>query len=223
MMVQIKKLCLFYLPLLLGLAGCTALSSTTLVSVNSEQASAEMPQAMPVASACPVPTKETLSFQHEAAGYCLLYPNGYLVQQLYEEGTLLLPDANPAAAQASVVIEVGDAVNHSVAQIADEVITMVYASWPDWEFERTEGFTVGGEAAIMLDPLPGRELTRQVLFVHDNRLFRLIFFPSDPEQADALAKMEALYSTVINSFTFADAVAEAADAVADEFVTDTLR
>jgi hypothetical protein len=40
-----------------------------------------------------------------------------------------------------------------------------------------------------------------VLFIHEGRLYHLIFLPADESQADLYAQMEDLYETVINSFT----------------------
>jgi hypothetical protein len=59
---------------------------------------------------------------------------------------------------------------------------------------RRSTIAIAGQKAVVLDNVPGQDLMRRVLFVHDGRLFDLTFSPADH------ADMEAFYQTVVNDF-----------------------
>jgi len=50
--------------------------------------------------------------------------------------------------------------------------------------------------------MPGQEISRQVIVVHDSRLFVLTFTPADAGAGEVYTQMESLYTTVIDSFRF---------------------
>jgi hypothetical protein len=62
--------------------------------------------------------------------------------------------------------------------------------------------TLAGEAAVVLDHLPGQDFNRRVLVLHQGRLYHFFFTPVDPGMADVFQKMEAFYGTIIGSFRF---------------------
>jgi len=62
--------------------------------------------------------------------------------------------------------------------------------------------TIGGEAAIMLDGLSGQDPNRQVVIVHNDRLYTLYFLQINKNQPELYAQAEMLYNTVIGSFNF---------------------
>jgi hypothetical protein len=80
------------------------------------------------------------------------------------------PPAFPHPSPPFAQIEVADAAGRSVQASADELV----APLTGFELER-EDVTLGGEAAVMLDRLPGQELGRGVLAVHAGKLCRLAF------------------------------------------------
>ena len=67
---------------------------------------------------------------------------------------------------------------------------------------KTKFVLLGGVEAIVLDKLPGQDINRRVLIEHEGLLYQLTFWPADESVGDAYQRMEALYETVVASFTF---------------------
>jgi hypothetical protein len=65
-----------------------------------------------------------------------------------------------------------------------------------------ESLTIDGEAAIMLDGLSGQDPNRQVVVLHNGRLYNLYFLQMNKNQPELYAQAETLYNTVIESFNF---------------------
>jgi hypothetical protein len=53
-----------------------------------------------------------------------------------------------------------------------------------------------------LENVPGQDVSRQALVVHGDRVYKLTFVPADQAAGEVYAQMEALYTTVVNSFRF---------------------
>ena len=129
-------------------------------------------------------------------GYCLLYPADY-----FEAG---LPHAVSIAPEGfvfwesppSVGIGVLDASGRNVRQLADKRITQL-----GFDPGRSS-LTIGGEEAVVLADVGGQASSREVLIVHDDRLYTLGFILPDPEDSPGIERFERFYDTVINSFTF---------------------
>ena len=68
--------------------------------------------------------------------------------------------------------------------------------------DRPFGVTIGYEPAARLDGVPGQDLSRQVIAVHDGRAYKLVFVPADEAQGDVYHEMEALYELAVRSFRF---------------------
>jgi hypothetical protein len=98
-----------------------------------------------------------------------------------------------------VSLTVEDAAGRTLEQVADQVVTDY--TIPGVESERTT-ITLAGEAAVVLDHLPGQDFNRRVLLIHEGRLYHFFFTPVDPAMADVFQKMEAFYETIIGSFRF---------------------
>jgi hypothetical protein len=153
---------------------------------------------------CPTPAQGNLLLTNPDWGYCVVYPEGYVVEGL-AQATMI--DRAPGRQGQEpkmpfVEIFVTDAEGKSAAELAEETVASVHESIPDFEIERTT-LTVGGEEAVRLDVLPGMELNRQVLVVHDDKLYTLTFVPADPS-SEWFVQMEQLYATVTNSMQFID-------------------
>jgi UDP-3-O-acyl-N-acetylglucosamine deacetylase len=50
--------------------------------------------------------------------------------------------------------------------------------------------------------VPGQDLSRQVIAVHDGRAYKLVFMPADEAQGDVYHEMEAPYELAVRSFRF---------------------
>jgi hypothetical protein len=86
---------------------------------------------------------------------------------------------------------------------AEEVADQLEADFaiPGMDIERSNT-TIGEAEAVVLDKLPGQDINRRVVFVHDDLLYSLYFSPADETVGDAFTRMETLYEMTLNSFTF---------------------
>jgi hypothetical protein len=50
--------------------------------------------------------------------------------------------------------------------------------------------------------MPGQDNNRQVIFMHNGRLFTLTFVPDDAAAGEAYEQMEAMYELALSSFNF---------------------
>jgi hypothetical protein len=91
----------------------------------------------------------------------------------------------------------GDAAGATAGSVADRIVR----DFEGFTLERSAA-TVAGEPAVVLDGVPGQDINRRVIFVHDGLLYELTFAPADPAQGDAYGQMEALYDLVVKSFRF---------------------
>jgi hypothetical protein len=215
------KSCFF----LLALAGCTPgpypvdtpeLAATILPSPTAVQ-TLNAPSASPTASppatstptpaaapGCPEPAEGTRLLIREELGYCLMYPEGYIEVDTEPNQVCLVPEGPEMACHsANAFINVEDAAGRTAAQVADEIAADAEAAIPGIAIERSNRI-VSGEEAVELEGLPGVASSRTILIAQAGRLYRLTFLPWD-ESGDEFARLEALYDTVVNSFTFAPA------------------
>lgn len=154
---------------------------------------------------CPEAVVGTTLFTNAEDGFCLLLPDGYAVDDSLttDNGgaeTAVYVDSLMDSAHARLFITVEDANGRSLNDIttdkAAEIETMMGTS-PMWTF----GPMLDGVPANQFDQVPGQDLSRQVVMVHDGRLVTLTFIPDDPDAA-AYAEMQILYDTVLDSFSF---------------------
>jgi hypothetical protein len=179
--IQAKKLTLFALTLaillLVALGGALTLS-----------------RARPAATEGAV---EVLT--NEEHGYSLRYPTGYDVQYPNEHEAVILVSSLLDVEQPRVHVEVQDAGGRTVEQAADELVADLAPI--GWNVERSN-LTIDGEEAVVLNNVPGQDISRQVLVVHRDRLYKLTFVLVGGEYGEVYSRVEALYITIINSFKF---------------------
>jgi len=159
-------------------------------------------EATDTAATCPAPTEKLKLLENDAHSYCLLYPAGYSVDQPNENETVIFVGSLLDVEHPKLFVEVTDAGGRTPDEAADELVAEIQQAMPDFEVERTSGLLIGGEPAIQLDNVPGQDLSRQVLTGHQDRLYKLIFVPSDEAAGETYKQMEELYATVIESFDF---------------------
>jgi hypothetical protein len=63
---------------------------------------------------------------------------------------------------------------------------------------------LGGEPAVKMVGMPGQALSWQVLTVHKDLVYLLVFSPLGEEYGQAFTDMQTLYDLVLRSFTFLD-------------------
>jgi len=141
--------------------------------------------------------EEALTLNNLFQGYSLAYPAGYDVVLYQENGVALVVDSLLNVEDARLDITVEPAQGRSAEQSAADFA----AEYPGFELAQST-IRLGGEPAVVLESVPGQELTRVVLAVHADQLFTLRFIPADPDQEEAFAMMEDLYDRVTESFAF---------------------
>jgi len=132
-------------------------------------------------------------------GYCLQYPAEYDVFHPNESEMKLFKRSMLNVSEPSVSIKVQPADGMTADQAADGFL----ASYTLLESDVVRvTLEIDGEAAIMLDRLPGQEINRQVFVLHNDYLYQLTFLPMDESQPEIYARAEALFNTVVGSFNF---------------------
>ncbi len=142
-------------------------------------------------------TRDTIAMVDKDRGFCLLYPDDYQVAEPSPGEVVLYAGSLMDVSRPKVFIQVADAAGRTAAQAADAIVA---------EFgegvERVFGVTVGYEVAERLDNVPGQDLSRQVIAVHGDKVYTLVFVPADEAQGDVYRDMEGLYELVLRSFRF---------------------
>mgnify|MGYP001415237807 FL=1 len=148
---------------------------------------------------CLTPKSEQQAITSEAFGFCVLLPADFSYEEPSATNANLFIGSMMDVAQPKLMIEVTDAGGRTAAEAADALL----AEFPaDMGIQRTFGDTLGYEPAERLDGVPGQDLGRVLLAVHNDRLYRLTFVPADPAQGEVYAEMEALFDMVLQTWRF---------------------
>ncbi|MFN2279500.1 MAG: hypothetical protein ACK2UR_17930, partial [Candidatus Promineifilaceae bacterium] len=156
---------------------------------------------------CPAAVDGTDVYTNAEDGFCMLLPAGYTVDDSLatEDGgteTAVYVDSLQDVAHARLFITVQDAGGRSLEEITTEKAARLKESVPGFDATWSFGYMLDGVPANQFDRVPGQDLSRQVVLVHDGRVFTLSFIPDDPDAAEAYAEMQMLYDTVLDSFSF---------------------
>ncbi len=154
------------------------------------------------ASDCLAPTSKTQLLTDAARGFCLLYPAGFSAAEPNPAEVVLYAGSLQDVSHPKLFIQVGEAGGDTAEQVADAVVAETTAGMPGFAIDRPFGVTIGYEPAARLDGVPGQDLSRQVIAVHDGRAYKLVFVPADESQGEVFREMEALYDLVVRSFRF---------------------
>lgn len=140
------------------------------------------------------------SLVNEDHGYCLLYPEGYEIFHPNPGETVLAIGSLLDVEHPRVYIHMTNPADLDAMQAADKLS----ADFPGFNIWRSDELKIDSESAVVLDRVPGQDLSRQVLVVHANRLYKLVFVPSDESMGDVYNQMKLMYQTLTNSFRFID-------------------
>ena len=154
------------------------------------------------ASDCLAPTSRTQLLTDAARGFCLIYPAGFSAAEPNPAEVVLYAGSLQDISHPKLFIQVEDARGRTAEQVADDVVAEATDGMPDFAIDRPFGVTIGYEPAARLDGVPGQDLSRQVIAVHDGRAYTLVFVPADESQGEIYREMEALYDLVVRSFRF---------------------
>ena len=146
--------------------------------------------------ACPQPADGTALLQNEELGYCLLYPDNYMVEPR-EGADIVVIDSIMNHVDPRFDITVEEAAGRTAAEAAEEWAQ----GWLGLELPRST-ITVAGEEAVVVDDVPGQELSRYLFVVHGDRLYRMMFTHTSPDLGETYTRAQNLYTVVTNSFQF---------------------
>ncbi|MCU0508038.1 MAG: hypothetical protein MUC34_06525 [Anaerolineae bacterium] len=144
-----------------------------------------LPAGAGIADECLSPSGGAQLRRDATAGYCLLYPAGYSVEQT---------DAAETVFYSGSLLDVSKPKMFIRAEIEKSGL--------GGDLGRPFGLTLGYQRAERLDNVPGQDLSRVMIVVNGPRAYRLTFVPADPAQGDAYAQMESLYDLAMRSFRF---------------------
>lgn len=131
-------------------------------------------------------------------GYCLLYPTDYVAVESEAVTVNLVKGDIMNHTDPRVAITVEDVAGRTLEEVVAELET-VYGL-PDTPVERGS-ITVDGVDAVVLDNLPGQDLNRRVVLMHNDRLYSFFFTPLG-EPGQARADMELFYQGIFDSLRF---------------------
>lgn len=152
---------------------------------------------------CPEPETGTTLFTNSEDGYCLLLPEGYTVDDSLttetgggETAVYMGSSLDTTHGRLFITVENGE------GQSLEDWTQAKQEAFADFNVIWSFGYMLDGVMSNQFDQLPGQDLSRQVLAVHNDRLYTLTFLPDDPAAGDAYTTMQALYETVMDSFSF---------------------
>jgi hypothetical protein len=148
--------------------------------------------------ACPSASGNTQLLRSDEHRYCLLHPKGYTTTEPNPQETVIANGTLPDAEHPRATISVHNANGSTASEIAAGIVADAEASLSDWSVRQSASI-VGGETAIVLDNLPGQDISRQVIVVRDDQVYNLSFVPTGTETSP---EMDELYKSVVDSFRF---------------------
>lgn len=148
--------------------------------------------------ACPTPGEGTLLYTNDAQGYCVLYPATHQSFETDEGSTSFAVDSLLDVSNPRVYIQVSDAAGQDTTAAAGQI----EADFAMPDMSTRGNVTIGGEEAALLDNLPGQDINRRVILVHNGRLYDLMFTPIGADYGDLAQQTEQVYEMVVDSFTF---------------------
>ena len=151
---------------------------------------------------CPEAGEGLVLYSNTEDGFCLLLPEKYMVDDTLGSDTgtetAVFVESLMNTAEPKLFITVQPANGRTLEEVTSEK----QEEFADFEVMFSFGYMLDGVPANQFDQLPGQDLNRQVVLVHNDRFYTLTFVPDDPAMGDVYSEMEALYETVMDSFSF---------------------
>lgn len=188
----------FTLLLVILLAACApAGSGTEPAAVDNVDANADVPPT------CPATTAETELLQHQAYGYCLLFPAAYQVRNFEDNVVELVLDSPLNNTDPRLMMKVEPTNGRSAQQVADDFFNQLSPELiAEYDVKRAT-VEIDGATAHVIDNIPEQNLSRYLFVVNDGLLYSMTFSPVDA------AQMDTFYSDLLNSFRFVPVVTDA--------------
>lgn len=121
-------------------------------------------------------------------GFCLLIPAAYSAFGVNPNEVVFARESLLNVTEPRLSI----AVTGAGPRTLDQVVADILASLPAYDFKPST-VDIAGQTAAVLDNVPGQDLMRRVLFIHNGKLYDLTFSPADH------ADMETFYSAITAS------------------------
>jgi hypothetical protein len=135
---------------------------------------------------CPEAHDNLVTVRDFKRGFCLLVPNTHTVFDTNPTQMTIVKESLLNVTDPRLAIVVTPATGRTVEQVADTLLTEMAGF--DVKRSNTE---IAGEQAVILDNVPGQDINRRVLIVHNDRLYDLTFMPMSN------AEIETFYTTII--------------------------
>ena len=135
--------------------------------------------------------------------FCFAYPTTFTAQ-VDEAGRALITgpalDSAVEPLRASLLIEAGPApAGKTLTQIVDDYVAQ-FAGLDVPPITRMAN-VLAGQPSELLDPVPGREGSRDIFMLHNGTLYHLMFMPSVADFPQAASDVELLSVNVVASFS----------------------
>jgi hypothetical protein len=214
-----KKILFTFTVLFIFLTACTTAGSFTPTPTNLPEESnlaTPTPEVFIPLNPSPTPSGSDLPLTCQVTdlkvyidqenGYCFAYPTGFTMgASPYLDVTAVMGtnvDNSPDAVAATFGVVVTPAApGQKLSTQSDEFLKQF--TTVDLKTLTRVDLTVGGEPAMMVDNVPVQLSWRVVFVQHGDKLYRLMYWPTDVPAAQA--DLEELYQTTLNSFAFLSA------------------
>lgn len=183
-----------------GTVESTQALAATVQATEAAPATTEAPAGKQVADK--VPCKQDAEgmqfFANEAYGFCVLVPQEFSIARPDDHEIAAFSGTPQGGTAPLAYIIVSDAGGKTAAEIAAPAIAE--AKGLGLTVTQTD-ITLSGEPAVVVDGLPGQDVTRTIFVVHNGTEYAISFTPADPK-LEAYPSVQKLYDAVIGSFAF---------------------
>jgi hypothetical protein len=193
---------LFLLPMTLVLAACASIAANDPANNAGDQAT-PIPEATAAISGemgaanCPAAAPGEHFLRDAAHGLCFLFPDTYDVFQ-GEDGSFTLYQRSLLNTEAPTASFHFEPANGRTFDAVSEQRQGDYAI-PDTE---AQTINLGGQAAVMLDNLPGQDTNRRVVALRDGLIYDMVISRIGPDYGSTGEQAETLYRLITSSLQF---------------------
>lgn len=145
-----------------------------------------------------------LWYTNEPFGYCLMLPAAYSAVSVDPDGAEMAfyVDGVQDTTHARLFIKAKEAKGRSLEEVTMEHEAEIEKAVPGSDVMWSWASLLDGEPANEFRQVPGQELSRQVVTLHNGRVYTLTFLPDGPAADETSAEMQSLYEMAMDSFSF---------------------
>ena len=132
-------------------------------------------------------------------GYQMYLPLGFEVTRSNPNEISIAAPQGAEGERGRADITVEPAGGRTVEQVVEQLKPNVLADVAD---QPATAFGLDTELALVFDRVPSQEIMRLLFVVHEDRLYRMYFYPQDDAQPTAYAQMRNAYAMITNTFKF---------------------